>query len=60
MIKKYINEFEAAELFGLNVHWLRRKRCIKDEHSPPYTKLGKRVLYPVNELEQFLQQRINN
>jgi hypothetical protein len=52
-----INEKKAAEMIGLSVHWLRRKRW--SGGGIPYVKVsdGGAVRYRVEEIEAYLNSR---
>lgn len=57
-MKINVNENEAAELYGLSVHWFRRARWKGD--GPRFIKLSGAVLYPVVELEIFFNSKLVN
>jgi predicted DNA-binding transcriptional regulator AlpA len=42
---------EAAEFLGLSKSWLDKKRL--DSGGPEYLKLGRRVVYDLNDLESW-------
>jgi hypothetical protein len=46
-----LSEREAAKFLGLAVQSLRNRRC--QRKSPPYLKIGSRVVYLVRDLEEF-------
>lgn len=48
-----LSEREAAKFLGLAVQSLRNRRCKRQ--SPPYLKIGSRVVYLVRDLEEFQQ-----
>lgn len=56
IVKKNINETEAAEIYGPSVHWFRRSRWKGD--GPKFIKLAGSVLYPVAELDAFFNARL--
>lgn len=45
----------ASKVTGLSVATLETMRCRKPEHAPPYLKIGKRVMYDLDELEAWLR-----
>lgn len=51
-----LNESEAAEQYGLSVHWFRRARWAGG--GPPYIKLKGRVLYRREDLDRFFQAKL--
>jgi hypothetical protein len=51
--KIWANVHETAKHIGLSVDSLNRDRCTK-LIGIPYTKIGKRVLYDLNEVDAFL------
>lgn len=48
-----INEHEAARRLGLSVATLRRRRLL--QQAPTFIKLGSRVLYRVEDLDNFVE-----
>jgi len=53
MPKNLINEKEAAPILGMTLSCLRNWRHLNK--GPGYYKVGRRVLYDVKELEEFLE-----
>jgi hypothetical protein len=53
--KEYLREREAAEFMGVSVSALRSWRLHRSKAGPPFTRLGRMVLYPVNEIENHLR-----
>ncbi len=55
-----LTEKEAAERWGMSVHWYRRKRW--SGGGPAYIKSsegkGGKVLYPEEELEKFFTSKL--
>lgn len=51
-----MTETEAAQRYGLSVHWFRRARWAGG--GPAYLKLGARVLYPIVSTDAFFAARI--
>jgi predicted DNA-binding transcriptional regulator AlpA len=56
--KQYIREREAAEYMGVKVSTLRAWRLLRSKNGPPFTRVGRMILYPVKELEDHMQERI--
>jgi hypothetical protein len=50
------NEKQAAQRLGLSVATLRRRRLLRQ--SPAWVKLGARVLYRSNDLDDFVQANL--
>lgn len=57
---KTISTVQAAELLGVSKSYLDQLRCFRPNESPPYAKIGARVVYPVVELERWLAARTVN
>jgi len=51
--KVLINEHEAADMIGLKVGTMRIRRIRKQ--PPVYFKIGKRVMYDVEELQAYIE-----
>lgn len=49
--KKQLTEKDASEIYGLSVHWFRRKRW--EGGGPSYRKVGNRCYYTRNELDDY-------
>jgi hypothetical protein len=56
--KKYVREREAADYMGVSVAALRSWRLRRSKNGPPFTRLGKMVLYSVAELERHMEARL--
>lgn len=56
IIKRNLNETEAAAEYGMSVHWYRRSRWAGD--GPRFIKLGGAILYPRIELDAFFDARL--
>lgn len=55
--KSMINEYEAAELLGYSVFWMRRKRW--EGGGPPFFKApGGAVRYRREDIEAFIEARM--
>lgn len=54
-----INEVEASKLLGISVSSLRKARMngkrMNRMVSPPYVRLGRRVLYLFSDLESWIK-----
>lgn len=50
----HISEKEAAQQYGLSVHWFRRKRW--EGGGPVYRKIGNLCLYTVNDLDRYFSE----
>ena len=50
------NEKQAAQRLGLSVATLRRRRLLRQ--PPAWVKLGARVLYRSNDLDDFVQANL--
>ncbi|KAB0669291.1 helix-turn-helix domain-containing protein [Oryzomonas sagensis] len=49
--KKQLTESEASELYGLSVHWFRRKRW--EGGGPVFRKVGNRCYYERAALDDY-------
>jgi predicted DNA-binding transcriptional regulator AlpA len=54
-----VNVVQAAEMLGLSKSYLDQLRCFKPEESPPYAKLGSRVVYRVSDLEDWIVEQLD-
>ena len=54
--KIQLNEVEAAERYGLSVHWFRRARW--SGNGPPYVKMAGRCLYPIADTDAYFASKI--
>lgn len=54
-----LNEAEAADFLGISASSLRKSRSNKLKtrriDPPPYVKLGRRIVYLLPDLEQYLR-----
>jgi predicted DNA-binding transcriptional regulator AlpA len=57
---KTLTTAQAAEFLGVSRSYLNQLRCFKPKESPPFAKLGARVVYPVAALEEWLARRTVN
>ncbi|MEN3167757.1 helix-turn-helix domain-containing protein [Gluconobacter sp. OJB] len=52
--RPYLRSGEAADLIGVSIRTLEKYRCIGD--GPPFLKIGTRVLYARQDVENWLQR----
>jgi predicted DNA-binding transcriptional regulator AlpA len=55
--KQYLREREAAQYMGVSVSALRSWRTKRSRNGPPYTRLGRMVLYPVSGIDEHMRTR---
>ena len=48
---KLVCEKKAAQIYGMSVHWFRRKRVTGG--GPNFIRLGRAVRYNVRDLDQY-------
>jgi hypothetical protein len=53
--KQYVREREAAEYMGVSVAALRSWRLRRSKTGPPFTRLGRMVMYSMTELEDHMR-----
>ena len=53
--KQYVREREAADYMGVKVSTLRSWRLLRSKHGPPFTRVGRMVMYPMAELEEHMR-----
>lgn len=51
-----VDALQAAELLGVKVHTLAVWRCNK-RYNIPFYKLGKKVYYDINDLNNFVESQ---
>ena len=54
MDKRFLNPRQVEEIYGLNRRTLANLRWLK--RGPAYLKLGKQVLYPIDEIERWIKK----
>jgi predicted DNA-binding transcriptional regulator AlpA len=54
--RKYVREREAAEYMGVKVSTLRAWRLLRSNNGPPFTRVGRIVMYPMAELEEHMRE----
>jgi predicted DNA-binding transcriptional regulator AlpA len=55
---QYLREKEAARYMGVSVSALRSWRTKRSNNGPPYTRLGRMVLYPACGIDEHMRRRI--
>ncbi|HYL12070.1 MAG TPA: hypothetical protein VEV41_03495 [Terriglobales bacterium] len=55
--KQYLREKEAAQYMGVSVSALRSWRTKRSKNGPPYTRVGRMVLYPVRGIDDHMRTR---
>lgn len=53
--KQYVREREAADYMGIKVSTLRAWRLLRSKNGPPFTRVGRMVMYPMVELETHMR-----
>lgn len=53
-MEQVLNDVKAAAFLGLGVQSLRNARCCRK--GPPYIKLGRRIVYKLTDLEEYLDR----
>ncbi len=54
MFQQKLNTLQAAEFLGIQKNTLEVWRCYKK--GPKYSKIGRRVLYDIKDLEEYFQE----
>lgn len=54
-MKKKLNNLEAASFLGLHPTTLETWRCLKK--GPKYSKIGRRVIYDIQDLEDYCNSK---
>ena len=52
---QYVRERAAAEYMGVKVSTLRAWRLLRSKNGPPFTRVGRMILYPMTELENHMR-----
>jgi len=55
---RFVREREAAKYIGVTVSTLRSWRSKRSKNGPPYTRLGRLVMYPIAELDGHMRARM--
>jgi excisionase family DNA binding protein len=58
LLADFMTQEEAAAELGIHVKTLQRWRV--DNQGPPYTKLGRRILYQRSAVKQWIHTRERN
>ena len=58
MIIRHLNQYELAKRWSISPRTLERWRFYKT--GPIYLKIGNRILYRVEDIEEFERQAIRN
>jgi len=53
--KQYVREREAAEYMGVKVSTLRAWRLLRSKNGPPFTRVGRMIMYSTAELENHMR-----
>jgi Helix-turn-helix domain len=53
--KQFVREREAASYMGVSVATLRRWRTLRSKNGPPFTRVGRMVMYAMAELEDHMR-----
>ncbi len=48
---------DVARMSGLSISYLNRLRCYQPHSSPPFFRQGRRVLYPVRGVGDWIAER---
>lgn len=57
--KLALREDEAAVALGIKVKTLRNWRCQTPQKGPRFARLGRTVVYPIAELERYLNAHLS-
>jgi hypothetical protein len=53
--RQYVREREAADYMGVKVATLRAWRLRRSKNGPPFTRVGRMVMYPIAALEEHMR-----
>jgi hypothetical protein len=53
--RQYVREREAAAYMGVKVATLRAWRLLRSKNGPPFTRVGRMVMYPIAALEKHMR-----
>jgi Helix-turn-helix domain len=53
--RQYVREREAADYMGVKVATLRAWRLLRSKNGPPFTRVGRMVMYPMAALEEHMR-----
>lgn len=54
---KYLDTAEAARITGLSKSWFNGTRSYGAPDHPDFIRVGRRVLYPLDDLHKFMEKR---
>lgn len=55
--EEYLSTKEVAELTGLSVQFFEIGRSRDASDQPPYSRVGRRIIYRRSEVEKWLEER---
>lgn len=55
--EEYLSTKEVADLTGLSTSFFEVARSVGAEDQPPYTRVGRRVIYKRSEVETWMESR---
>lgn len=55
--EEYLSTKEVAELTGLSVQFFEIGRSRDAADQPPYSRVGRRIIYRRSEVEKWLEER---
>lgn len=53
----FMSEKEASEYLGVSIHYLRAQRYKRPKNMISYYKVGRRVLYHRDDLQQYMSSK---
>lgn len=53
----YVSTSEAAKYMGVSASWLSKTRVLGGD-APRYVKVGRRVVYRLSDLDEFMENRL--
>ncbi len=56
MAKRGLNETETSEYLGVSVPFLRKLRKEQPHKSPPFFKIGTRIIYDKAKLDDWIEE----
>ena len=57
-VKVTLTEKETSDYIGMSVSWLRQARMNGNKNAPPFLKIGKSVRYRKNDLDAWLETKL--
>ncbi len=55
--EEYLSTKEVAELTGLSIQFFEIGRSREAADQPPYSRVGRRIVYKRSEVEKWLEER---